>query len=204
MNKTVRENVLLQERIESSPVIIHNQRQEWNVRVFVSKDDQGRPKVSDMVVRIGPYGSVINGTKGASWVTLESLSAYLGLDDSGLNRLKDDISKASKEMFAATQEAMAEDDLLKGSAVATDYMGVDIMVRNEGSSLVPYLIEANGFRSGGGWPLDQVLIKNGETARFGQWAKDYIATMRNRGIAYRAWLSNRHEDRQDAAMTGER
>lgn len=97
-----------------------------------------------------------------------------------------------------------EDDRVKTPQEnATDYMGVDVIVRREAGKFAAYVIEVNDFHSGAAWDLDQALreapadlISSSEAlSRLGEGSFSWIDTMYQRGLEYK------HRVLKDQAMT---
>ena len=197
-----KQNIMLQERIVP-PLLSKDTglREDWNIRVLVSGDEHGKGKAGDMVVRIGPFGNAINIRKGASYINLEEVARRLGWDERTLNKLKEDVASVSERAYEAIHRAMIQDGLLGPYDTSADFMGVDIIVRQEGNDLVPIVMEDNGSGSGGGFNIDKI-VESTDPGRMGRWAEGWIETMVRRGREYQKRMGDAPGTSSDLAMTG--
>ncbi len=150
-----RYNVLIQERIEPPYFKIDGVAYDWNLRVFITRDADGRPKVAPMAVRYGPAGGPINISISARVMPFEALRAHLGLSPRAFAGLKKKIELTALATYEAMVPVMEK---YADSRVATriDWCGIDIMCARRGRKWLPYVIEYNGANAGAQWDLGSV------------------------------------------------
>lgn len=175
-------NFIMQERL--TPPLLSPSR-DWNLRVFVSKNEQGGIQVDDMVVRTSDLGKVVNISRGADVMTVEQLHADLLMTDKislwGWKEFLDEVKKTAVDSYVAIENAMRADGVLKNGEDPTDFMGVDVIVQQEGGRLVPYVMEVNGYESGGMWDLDSIA----SAGQIGRSSQGFVAAMILRAEKYR-------------------
>jgi len=202
-------DILLQERIEPPYVMQDGKALDWNLRVFVTGNEKGRLA---KVVRIDQEGKVVNISQSAQPWLLEKVVRELGLTLDEYRQMERAIDEESRKTFKAINKSMEEDGVKPETENATDFMGVDIIVRREGDQFIPYVIEANDFHSGALWDLDKVLkeapaqglLSPQEAAqRIGEASQGWLETMYRRALAYKngdlAQLSNPADEAMHAA-----
>lgn len=200
-------DIMVQERILPPMVKKDSKSFDYNFRVFVSP---GQEKGLAKIVRFGEEGESIGFSQGARGLLIEELAHELGLSLAEREQLEVAIDQESIKAFLAINGSMADAGILKQNENATDFMGVDIIVRQENGVFVPYIIELNGFRSGGLWDLDvalkevpeSILSKEKATARLGEAAAPYVKTILARAQKYsdQAMLSNQFTDQINRAL----
>jgi tetratricopeptide (TPR) repeat protein/glutathione synthase/RimK-type ligase-like ATP-grasp enzyme len=192
-------SMLLQERIEPPYLNRQGTKYDWNVRVFVSGNENGRLA---KVVRVDKEGKAINISQGARPEILEKAARELGLSPTEYEQMEAAIDDAARKAFTGINRAMDQDSAKPAGRNATDYMGVDIILRREEGRFKAYVIELNSFRSGAAWDLNQALkqaagdvITPQEAARrIGEASTGWLETIYNRALAYKNSMA------YDAAM----
>ncbi|MDD5422687.1 MAG: hypothetical protein PHT32_04615, partial [Candidatus Omnitrophica bacterium] len=199
-------NVIVQERIE--PPLVNKVNEsgqadlcDWNLRVFISRDEKNNPIMSDIVVRVGKVGGPINISKGAGVVTFDEL--VILLQQNGLvfdvAKFKAEVEKISIDAYNSVEKAMISDGAMKQGEIGTDFMGADVIVRiGKDGQPVPYILEVNDYHSGSMWDIDDHLKKSGVRAReaaagikagegsVGRSSRDWIKTMIRRAGVFKA------------------
>lgn len=173
-------NVLLQERIVPPLFSKDGKAIDWNLRVFVSRDESENWRVGDVVARVGPYGDVINISLGAEKMHLDDLTRFLNLSTEESAAFLSRIQSFSTKVADELESSLRKRGILGASEHTTDFMGLDIMVRSERGGFTPYLIEINGFNSGGMWQKGEVTDEES-----GKSVRDWLNLMERRGLAYK-------------------
>ena len=201
-------DIMIQERIEPPYVMKESKALDWNLRVFVTGNEKGRLA---KVVRIDQEGKAINISQSAQPWLLEKVVRELGLTLDEYRQMERAIDEESRKVFKAINQSMEEDGVKPETENATDFMGVDIIVRREGDQFIPYVIEANDFHSGALWDLDKVLkeapaeglLSPQEAARrIGEASQGWLETMYKRGLAYKNGDSVQVSNPVDGATSG--
>lgn len=199
-------NYIIQERI--LPPLIKAEdgsRLDYNFRVFVSTDDNGKPKAYGKVARVDQDGKAVNLSQSAKPWLLEKIGKELGLSADEYRQLEQAIDESSAKALQAVNDAMIRDGVMKPGENSSDHFGADIIVRKEGDKFVAYVIEVNDSASGAMWDLDQALKEQGPAfmtsdeiqARLGEANRGYIETAIRRGMEYK-------KSTEDFAMKAER
>ena len=194
-------NVVIQERILPPLMAQKNNSEDsstekrvqydWNLRVFVSNIPGKGPVVSDILVRIAKYGTPVNICQGAQCDLLESIALESNISNDMLIHLQNDIADISKRAYLAIKESMIKDKNIKPNEDISDFMGIDIIVKQEQDKLVPYIIELNDFHSGGMWDFDNYIDSMDEAVyreRKGKPCKDWIETMLTKAQQYKSTI----------------
>lgn len=188
------EDVVVEERIYSPVFLENGVAQDWNLRIFVSRDSNDNFVVSDMVVRYDDEGvGAVNISRTAKVSTLEDIYDKLGLgeNDISLEELRKRIGKlAAKTALVIEEVSKLEVAGSKLGSIHADFMGIDIIVKREG--LVPFVIEVNDIQSGGMWDLDNYLSnrKDHEKDRISRSVRDYVRTMIRRAREFKGIEGN--------------
>lgn len=173
-------SIIVQERILPPVLKAEGQALDWNLRVFVSKNRGGRTVVSDIAVRYDGKSGPVNISLGAKVMTFDELAAKLKLDSGSARRLRKGIVSLSVKAFTAVEDEAKKIAKRPRPWREQDFMGVDIIIKDEGGSLNPYIIELNGYHSGGMWDLDQVAQKD----KLGRSSRDFVNTMVRKAKTY--------------------
>jgi hypothetical protein len=173
-------NILVQERLVPPFLKIEKEMHDWNFRVFVSKNNAGQPVVSDIAVRYDGTKGPVNISLGAKVMTFEELAARLQLSPIAAEKLKHDTEELSIRAFSVVEEAANKAQKKQRPWRDLDFMGIDIMARDERGSLVPYVIEINDYHSGGMWDLDNVVSGD----RIGRSSRDFVKTMARKAKSF--------------------
>jgi hypothetical protein len=166
-------DVLVQERIIPPMLRIGKENHDWNLRLFAAKNGNGETVVSDIAVRYDGKKGPVNISLGAKVMTFEELTARLRLDAATARKLRKKIVDLSVKAFTAVEEETRQAQKHPKPWRDPDFMGIDIMVRSERGSLVPYIIEMNDYHAGGMWDLDSVVTGN----RVGKSSRDFVSAM---------------------------
>lgn len=183
-------NVLLQEKINPPLIQSKGQSMDWNLRGFVSRDQNGEWVLSDQVVRYSTNGTVVNISRGAKGMRYEDLAKLLDLSEDESQALLKKLRDLSKAVVDKMEASLRNYKLLKESEHLSDFIGLDIMLRLEKGELVPYLIEINGANSGGMWEKDRYVrskIEEGNLSpeELGRPVRDWVRLIQKRGLAYK-------------------
>lgn len=174
-----RHSVLLEKRIHSVPLEIDGVKKDWNLRVFVSRDENNDLKVSDMEVRIDDDGKPVNISLSASVMTYENIVKYLKISPEASAQLHRDIEETVTKSFQAIDDAVRKRHKIPNGA-QQDWMGIDIIVQKEGDRYVPYVLEVNDHHAGGMWDLDNILPHEEQ----GRASRDLARVMIKRATTY--------------------
>jgi len=173
-------SIMVQERIHPPVLKVDGQALDWNLRVFVSRNRGGRTVVSDIAVRYDGKSGPVNISLGAKVMTFDELISKLKLDSGSARRLRKDIVSLSVKAFSAVEDEAKKIAKRSRPWRETDFNGVDIIIKDEDGSLNPYIIELNGYHSGGMWDLDQVAQKD----KVGRSSRDFVNTMVRKAKTY--------------------
>jgi len=187
-------NVALQERIITPKVVVDGVDHDWNLRVFVSLDENGEPVIGDMVVRIGESGDVINISQGSGQAILREVGEKLGWSEVEIRQMRERIETESIKAYWAITEGMREDGILGPEELPSDFMGIDIIIGEKDGEFLPYVMEVNNYFSGAIWVLDNHLkaladqgIAIGEE-RIGQSVRPWVDVMERKARNYKLGL----------------
>jgi len=156
-------NVIVEERIKSAPINLSKifdmemPKVDWNLRVFVSRDENGDLVVDDKVVRVDKDGKPVNISLTAKATLFERICGLLELSPEQADKLKKQIDSIAIRSCEAIDEAIRSRHKIKAGK-QQDRMGVDVIVsQDENGEFTPYMIEVNDHHAGGMWDLDNVL-----------------------------------------------
>lgn len=115
---------------------------DWNLRVFVTTDENSQTIVPEFVVRAGKNGHAVNICQGASVISYADLCETFGLSHAEAADLEAEIKKLVSKAHTA---------ICGRFAPASVWMGFDIMIEKgtHERELRPVIIEVNGQDSGG-------------------------------------------------------
>lgn len=152
-------NVIVEKRIFSLPFQLDGITQDWNIRVFVTRDQNNHFVVENMMVRADKTGKPVNISISAKAMLIDDVLNRAGVKEEDQRALHQTINQ---ECIRATMHVI--NDLLKdhlaSKFVQQDWMGIDIIVSNENGKYIPYIIELNNEDSGGTWDYEK-LLNNG-------------------------------------------
>lgn len=179
-------DVVIQERIKPPLVMTAVGRQDWNLRVFATRDHRGRAIVPDMVVRIGPEGGPINFSLSAEALLLEEIAELLGWDGPTLRQVREQVAAVSARAYQTMCAAIAEDAPPEAGPSAPDIMGIDVIVRRQGTGWQACVIEMD-IHPGGAWDLNNRL-RTVSRAASGRGGLSRQALDARLGGVNRAWI----------------
>lgn len=161
--------VVLEKRLHSAPFKLDGAPCEWNLRVFVSVDDNNEYAVSGIVARVEVNrNEPVNFSRTAFPLTFEKVAELLGLNEQQASDLR------ARVCDSACLAAWAIDRVAHGcegnnvdSNERQDLFGIDVIIPREKGQLVPYILEVNNQESGGMWNHDTILPpeRQGESCR---------------------------------------
>ncbi|MDR3517141.1 MAG: hypothetical protein P4M00_15115 [Azospirillaceae bacterium] len=151
-------DVLIQERIVPPLVMAGCRRLDWILRVFVTRDRRGRAVVPDMIACMGEEGGAINLTLGAEALLLEEIAQLLAWDRATLTHVRAQVSAVSARAYQAMCAAITRDapSEVRTGPSAPDILGLDVIVRRQGTGWQVYVIEMD-VNPGGAWYLNHRL-----------------------------------------------
>jgi len=179
-------DVVIQERITPPLVMTGAGRLDWNLRVFATRDRQGRAVVPDMVGRIGPEGGPINCSLGAEALLLEEIAQLLGWDGPTLRQVREHVAAVSARAYQTMCAAIADDVPPQAGPSAPDILGIDVIVRRQGAGWQACVIEMD-INPGGAWDLNNRL-RTVSRAASGRGELSREALDARLGGANRAWI----------------
>ncbi len=180
------QSLLVQERIEPPYIVIGGVEHDWNLRVFITRDDDDQTIVAGISVRHSPKGGPVNLSLTAKTLTLEEVQTLLGLSAAEKAQMCATIQNTAIKQYHAVQAAI-EGLVPAGTAGVLDWNGIDVILRREQDLFVPYIIEINGCNSGAMWNSGNRV---GDMAHV---TRPYARLMLRRGQAYRAKDGNEAE-----------
>ncbi|MDD3646816.1 MAG: hypothetical protein PHH06_05440 [Candidatus Gracilibacteria bacterium] len=147
-----KDTILLQEKIDSYPIVIDGIRKDWNLRVLVTFDFETKKYiVVGMIGRIGDDGKPINISKSAEYISFEEISKLAGWTEKQCKQIEQDIIDITIKSVTVIVDRVSDNetnfDLLANHQTLA---GVDIIVNK---SLEPIVIEVNSANSGGLYKL---------------------------------------------------
>lgn len=175
--------VLVDARVMSAPLMRDGRKMETTMRVLVARTPSGGAKTMDVFARVGPWGKpttaeAADPRDNARVEPVERLMKEWGLSGARakafrarLDRMGEDALKAimaREKTFARAPGEPYQDQ--------TDLIGLDVMVEDRGSELVPMVIEVNDHDSGGQFNMDAQIA----TDRIGRHSREWVATMLQR------------------------
>ncbi|MGH6847577.1 MAG: hypothetical protein ACREC0_09105 [Methylocella sp.] len=149
-------DVVIQERIVPPLVMKGTQRLDWNLRVFVTRDREGRAIAQEMIVRIGEAGAPVNRSEGAEILLLEEVAQLLDWDRLTLQHVREQVLQVSARAYVVLCNAIAHDAASGSEASAPDILGLDVIVRQQEDRWQVYIIEMD-INPGGACDLNQRL-----------------------------------------------
>ncbi len=149
-------DVLLQERI--MPPLVERQGKflDWNLRVFVSRDENGGAVAGDMIVRIGEQGGPINLNTGAKIGLLEEIACQLNWTRETYKEVRRLALRTSEEAYTAICQAIRIDSSGVMDNIIPDILGVDLIICYREGIWMAYIIEMD-INPGGAWHLNNRL-----------------------------------------------
>ncbi|HAH20899.1 MAG TPA: hypothetical protein DCL49_08365, partial [Candidatus Omnitrophica bacterium] len=186
ITKLLREDksVIVQERIYSPSIEENGIKKDWNIRVFVSRNENNQPVVTGMGVRIDDEGKPVNISLTAQALSIQQVGNKLGLYGKEINDLVEEIKSAAVRAFAAV-DSHRRLSVIESIGNQHDFSGIDIMVKKSNGQYEPVVIEANGNPSGGIWHTQQVLLASGQRKEADELLNHYIETAYRRGQQYK-------------------
>lgn len=141
------DTVLLQEKIDSYPIVINDVRKDWNLRVLVTFDVQTKKYIVVwMIWRIDDDWKPINISKSANYISFEEISKLANWTAVQCEKIKQDIiDLAIKSVTVIVNRVSgnkSEDSSLTNHQTIA---WVDIIVNND---IEPVVIEVNSANSG--------------------------------------------------------
>lgn len=138
-------NVIVEKRITSVPLFIDGKKKDWNIRAFASYP----AKFSGMVVRVDDdKNKPVNISITAQSANFHKTAKQLNLTQKQTETLYKDIEKIAIDSYNAIVNATIKNEGLSPNE-KQDWMGIDIIIHQEGDKLIPYVIEINNQSSGG-------------------------------------------------------
>ena len=175
--------VLIDARVMSAPLMRDGRKMETTMRVLVARTPSGGAKTTEVFARVGTWGKP---------TTAEAADPRDSATVEPIERLMDEwgLRGESAREFRARLDKMGEDALRAIMArekaftrapgepyqAQTDLIGLDVMVEERGSELVPVVIEVNDHDSGGQFNMDVQIASD----RVGRHSREWVATMLQR------------------------
>lgn len=142
-----KDTILLQEKIDSYPIVIDGIRKDWNLRVLVTFDFETKKYIVVwMIWRIGDDWKPINISKSAEYISFEEISKLAGWTEKQCKQIEQDIIDITIKSVTVIVDRVSDNetnfDLLANHQTLA---WVDIIVNK---SLEPIVIEVNSANSG--------------------------------------------------------
>lgn len=154
------DSVSVEPFVEPYPISINGEVMDWNIRVYVTRDEQGNLTVEKgKVVRYGPKDTAINISNGGSATDLEKLRDQIP-EFNSLTEQVDRISIAQIGQLLELAKKIANNlsvKMQKNIEIgATDQFSVDIIITKDSrGNLVPVTIEFDSWNAGCLWNGEQ-------------------------------------------------
>lgn len=146
-------NVIIEEFIQSAKLVIDGKPMDWNVRVFITKDEDGDYFATDMIGRYDDQGKPVNLSLTAKAITKEELLKHLNLSGVDASLFLSSIYSVGVKSVKALVSTITDYEKIDES-LSQDMMGIDIIVTIVDGKLIPVFLEANDHLSGGMWDLE--------------------------------------------------
>ncbi len=173
-------NVIVEKRIFSVPLDKMDQKKDWNIRAFISRDKNNQYMVSDLEIRMDDDGKPVNISISASVISFEMLCQKLGLSSERAEHFRKQINDIAIRTCQVLEETIKSAEKVP-PGFQQDWMGIDIIVAREKGEFIPYVIEANDDHSGGMWDLDNISPKE----KIGSSCKDLAHVILQRALEHK-------------------
>lgn len=181
-----KQDVILQEKITPPLVERQGRSLDWNLRIFVSRDENGEAIAHDMIARIGELGGPINVSVGATICLLEEIACRLNWSKQTYDEVRRLVFTTSEKAYIAICRAIADDSTDIKHNVIPDILGVDLIITRETGNWQAYIIEMD-INPGGAWHLNNRLAHTASQSSEIQELNPQDLTSRTGG-ANRAWI----------------
>ncbi|MCX5697982.1 MAG: hypothetical protein NTU54_08490, partial [Candidatus Omnitrophica bacterium] len=198
------EGVIIQESVVCPLVEFRGAPAYWNLRVFISRDENARIVVGETAVRIG-HGKVVNICKGAGVITLEALLALLGITGEAKRAFLEEFNRVCVLCFEAVErkadsifDGGYHREILGGLSYAdADHIGLDLMW--DGKDFC--FIEANDYSGGLSGLANAIEDEDGDAPVHGSIDAFYVTAERKARVYKQALegLRQRKEFREYGA-----
>lgn len=139
--------MLVQEKIESFPIVIDEARKDWNLRVLVTFNPETETHAPvGMIGRIDDDGRAVNISKSAEYIAFGEIARLAQWSEEQTEQVKRDVFDiAVRSVNAIMQRVSGNKNDLNRLANHQTIAGVDIIVT---PNLEPVVIEVNSANSG--------------------------------------------------------
>jgi len=176
-------DLVVQERIVPPLIQKDGINYDWNVGVYIYRDQNGKIKASvDKLGRIAPYGTVVNVGLTAVGMTFDQLTDEVGLSVDEKARFEKQIEKLTVDAYTAVEEELKERGVGAEDEELIFYGRSDIIVRmNPNGTLEELIMELNG--DGAGMSVLNDLLGNNNSV-----VRDVLTAIKSRALKYKESL----------------
>lgn len=141
------DTILIQEKIESYPIVIDSIKKDWNLRVLVTYDYDSRKYISTWIIwRIDNDWVPVSISLTAEYISFEQISELIWLSETDYLKLKNDIEQTAIKSVTTIWERIWKNKEMPNILINSQSIsGIDIIINK---NLEPVVIEVNSANSG--------------------------------------------------------